>query len=337
MIFMSRQRLLAREHSLAQADAIYKTPEAPTLGIDCVPDEYASDCELAPGIFDRIVENSHEFFSHSTPRQFTRTGNKLSFESNLCTSIPENNVVHCNFFQASRRDLAAIILPYWNASGEKFDRIASLLALCGVSTLRLSLPYHDNRRPHAWPIARFMVSSNIGRTIQSVRQAVLDVRCAIDWLMSQGYAEVTVIGFSIGSCIATIAAAHDVRVRSIVQVLMASNFAEVVWTGIATEHIRRSLEGYIDLEMLKRVWAGISPDTYVDDLFSNATKVLMLTARFDPVFLPRLADEIEREYVNHSVDYDWRVINCGHYTLGEFPHNFKALVPVIRWLRGRTR
>ena len=333
MICFSRRSTLARENRLAQVDEIHKIPETPSLGVDYVPEEYVSNENRMPYIFDKIIESSQYFYSHSTPTEFCSNGNLLIFESNLSTQIPENNTVYCKLYPSSDRQRVAVILPYWNADGESFNRIASLLAFFGVSALRMSLPYHDQRRPSTWPIAKHMVSPNIGRTIQAIRQAVLDVRCGIDWLISQGFSKIALIGFSIGSCIATIAAAHDPRVRTIAQILMASNFAEVVWTGMSTRHIRKSLETCMDLGTLKSVWAGISPDTYVRPLSENSTKVLMVTGRYDPVFLPRLAAEIEQKYLEYSIDYQWRVLRCGHYTLGDFPHNAMALGSVIRWLR----
>ena len=48
----------------------------------------------------------------------------------------------------------------------------------GVSALRLSLPYHDDRMPPELTRADYIVSSNIARTIQVCRQAVLDAKRA---------------------------------------------------------------------------------------------------------------------------------------------------------------
>ena len=328
-----KSRILSREQSLEQVSSVYKLSETPEMGIEYTPQQFAEDSENP---FGGIIERSEEFFAHTFLEEVEQHGGRIAFTSNLHTNVPENNVVCGMFFPARNTNMATIILPNWNAEGESFDRMARLFAICGVSALRISLPYHDCRQPTNWPFAKHMVSSNIGRTIQSVRQAVLDVRCGIDWLVSMGYKKIAIVGASIGSCVATIAAAHDNRVNGIVQLLMASNFAEAVWTGIATRHIRESfesLDGFTDLVQLKHLWAGISPDTYVSSLSDNDTKVLMVTGRYDPVFLPHLAEEIADHYTQYSVEHKWKLLSCGHYTFGDFPYNAIATMTALRWLR----
>ena len=337
MLLFSKRRRYEREHMLAQLDALHKVPEIPEMGLDFVPKQFLRISDRPTTIFDGVVQECDRFFAHTTPQEFEQYNNRIVFESNLLTNVLENNVVYANFFPARNRDKAVIILPYWNAVGSPFDRIAFAFATCGIAALRFSLPYHDCRRPADWPIAKYMVSANIGRTIQSIRQAVLDVRCGIDWLSSLGYKKIAIVGVSIGSCVATIAAALDKRVGAIAQLLMAGNFSEVVWTGAATTHIRESFNDYIDLPQLKRLWAAISPDTYVPKLAANGTDILMITGAYDSVFLPRLTDELVESYNAHSVNYRWKVLNCGHYTLADIPYNWFAFITVLRWLRRTVR
>ena len=74
------------------------------------------------------------------------------------------------------------------------------------------------------------------------RQAVVDVRSCVDWLESQGYVQVGVLGTSLGSCYAFIAAAMDARLKVCAFNYAATYFGDVVWTGQSTRHIRRGLE-----------------------------------------------------------------------------------------------
>ena len=78
-----------------------------------------------------------------------------------------------------------------------------------MSALRLTLPYHDQRRSADLQRADHLVSTNIGRTLQSMRQAVLDTRAAVRWLKNEGYERVGILGTSVGSCIAFLAFAHE--------------------------------------------------------------------------------------------------------------------------------
>ena len=95
-----------------------------------------------------------------------------------------------------------VVLPQWNAGPEDHVALARLLARFGISALRLSLPYHDARMPPELHRADYIVSANVGRTVQVCRQAVLDARRAVDWLESRGYERIGILGTSLGSCLA---------------------------------------------------------------------------------------------------------------------------------------
>jgi len=47
------------------------------------------------------------------------------------------------------------------------------------------MPYHDIRMPAEISRADYAVSANIGRTLDAVRQGVVDVRCCLDWRSSR--------------------------------------------------------------------------------------------------------------------------------------------------------
>ena len=148
--------------------------------------------------------------------------------------------------------------------------LAQLLARFGISGLRLSLPYHDVRMPAELERADYMVSSNVGRTLQACRQAVLDVRQCVDWLERRGYESIGITGTSIGSCVSFLAYAHEPRLRAGVFNHVSSYFADVVWTGISTRHVRQGFEGEVELETLRRAWLPISPNAFIHRLKHDA-------------------------------------------------------------------
>src|SRR5206468_921669 len=105
-------------------------------------------------------------------------------------------MVYARYFPAASSDRAVIVMPQWNADEEGHLALCRLLARFGISALRLSLPYHDQRKPGELERADYMISSNVGRTIQAMRQAVQDVRRAADWLIARGTKHVGVMGTS---------------------------------------------------------------------------------------------------------------------------------------------
>jgi hypothetical protein len=96
-----------------------------------------------------------------------------------------------------------------------------------------------------------MLSANLGRTLQAVRQAVVDARASIDWLQSQGYSKFAILGTSLGSCIGLITFAHDSRLQVSIQNHVSPYFADVVWKGISTLHVLDGLKGMIELDDLR--------------------------------------------------------------------------------------
>ena len=272
------------------------------------------------------IEHSHEFFGYRPPADFALDGKLLRFTSPVHTPYPENNVVHGQWFPAQhksgRKRCAAVVLPHWNASAGQHGALCRGMAKLGISALRISLPYHDYRMPAELQRADYAVSSNIGRTIDATRQAVIDVRACADWLQSQGYDRIGIVGTSLGSCYAYLASAHDERFRVNVFNHCSTYFADVVWEGLSTRHIREGLESEITLERLRDAWMAISPPNYRDLYASQPKKSKFIYAKYDTTFPPHLSEQVVQHARESNLDHEVVVMPCGHYTLGETPFKF---------------
>ena len=195
----------------------------------------------------------------------------LRFTSPVRTPYPENDRVNARWFPAPPAKMAGkpkqaiIVMPHWNADAFSHNALCSVFNRFGVSALRLSKPYHDIRRPPELARADYAVSANVGRTIASCRQGVVDIRCCIDWLEQQGYQQFGILGTSLGSCYAFLAAAMDSRIRVAAFNHASMSFGDVVWTGQSTRHIREAFEDIgMTHQRLRDVWAAISPSQYMD-------------------------------------------------------------------------
>ena len=270
------------------------------------------------------IRHSEEFFSYRTPTDFQIVNDSiLRFTSPVRTPYPANNIVHGQWFPAREKTRkAVVVLPHWNATHDQHVALSKGIAWLGISALRLSLPYHDFRMPAELRRADFAVSSNIGRTLDAGRQAVIDVRCAFDWLEQQGYDRLGIVGTSLGSCYACLASAHDPRIRVNVFNHCSTYFADVVWTGLSTIHVRKGLEGHIDLDRLREAWRAISPFDFLARYATLPKKTLFIYSRFDTTFLPRFSEDTVREVARLGIDHKLVVMPCGHYTLGETPFKY---------------
>jgi len=268
-----------------------------------------------------ILAQSDAFYAYKTPSEFHLEGGCLFFTSPVRTPVPNNNRVRARWFPAGRRG-DVVVLPQWNADQESHNALCRIFNILGISALRLSLPYHDHRKPPETERADYAVSSNLGRTLDAARQAVADTRSCLDWLESQGYLKLGIVGTSLGSCYAYLASAHDERLKVNVFNHCSTTFAEVVWTGQATRHVRLGLEADLSLERLRRAWMAISPIAYVEKLARWPKKSLFIYARYDLTFLPEFSRQIIAQSLRLQPDSMVAVLPCGHYTSGKTPFKF---------------
>jgi dienelactone hydrolase len=248
----------------------------------------------------------------------------LRFTSPVRTPYPENDLANARWYPAEGKPRQAmIVMPQWNADAFSHNVLCSLFNRFGISALRLSKPFHDIRRPAETDRSDYAVSANIGRTLAAGRQAVVDVRCCLDWLESQGYEEFGILGTSLGSCYAFIAAAHDARLRVTAFNHASMAMGDVVWTGQSTRHVREGFEqAGLTQELIYRLWSGLSPVAYMSRFAANSRKVLVIHARYDLTFLPEYSEQVVAAFAEHGIDFVSKVLPCGHYTTGEFPYKF---------------
>ena len=217
-----------------------------------------------------------------------------------------------------------MVLPHWNASATQHAALCAGIAKFGIHALRVSLPYHDFRMPAELERADYAVSSNLGRTIDATRQAVIDTRCCVDWLEQQGFESIGIVGTSLGSCYAYLASVHDPRLKVNVFNHCSTYVADVVWEGLSTQHIRQGLETNVTLEQLREAWNVISPPNYVERYARMGKKPLFLYARYDTTFPTRFSEQVIAKARELGFEHRAVALPCGHYSLGETPFKFMA-------------
>jgi pimeloyl-ACP methyl ester carboxylesterase len=325
-------------------------------GLDWMPQNgHPADAPAADVIgswVSEVMADSDAFFTPAPTSDYTLTpasdGDVLTFPSAFVTPHETNNTVHCRYFPAAGADArlkasrsssnssardrsakasaerhpsaAVLVLPQWNSDPGGHVGLCKLLAWNGMSALRLSLPYHDQRMPPELHRADYIVSANVTRTLQVCRQAVLDARRAIAWLAAQGYERIGILGTSLGSCLALLTTAHEPLIR--VQALnhISPHFADVVWRGLSTRHVREGLDGHIELDLLRALWRPISPRWYLDRLRDRRT--LLVYARYDLTFPVDLSEDLVHAFRELDVPHEVAVLRCGHYSTGKTPFKF---------------
>ena len=294
-----------------------------------------------PAFFAVPATTDYEFTPASQALRDGGEAGTLRYPSALTTPHPENNTVAGRWFPApddaplgtagATRGRAVVVLPQWNSDAGGHIGLSRLLARFGVSALRLSLPYHDARMPPELTRADYIVSSNVVRTVQVCRQAVLDARLAVAWLAEQGFERIGILGTSLGSCLAMLTAAHEPRIRAQALNHVSPWFADVVWRGLSTRHVREGLDGHIEIDALRDLWQPISPWSYLDRV--GDTRTLLVYARWDLTFPVDLSRQLIDEFARRGLPHEVAVLPCGHYSTGMAPFKFLDGYLLTRFLR----
>ena len=321
-----------------------------------------SDFDRMVALSNQIVRSSDDFFGYTTPSDFrmerrhpelfptnvrpetlaqdaalkaSAAEGKLApveflrFTSPVKSHFVENDQVNARWFpadpakQAGKPLQALIVMPQWNADAFSHNALCEIFNRFGISCLRLSKPYHDIRRPAELERSDYAVSANIGRTISSCQQAVTDIRACVDYLESIGYEQFGVLGTSLGSAYAFIAAAHDARLKVCAFNHASTWFGDVVWTGQSTRHVREAFDlAGLTQETVRQIFRAISPMAYMEKFAANEKRVLVVHATYDLTFLEEFSLDVLKNFNEYGVDYVSRVLPCGHYTTGETPYKY---------------
>ena len=339
-------------------------------GLDWIPEHHESQAPPLDRIGDyvsRVMADTDAFFTPPPTTDYTlrpaSDGDLLTFPSALTTPHESNNTVRCRYFRAkastpragaqrastatgrtgtgaldplngaagARSRAAVLVMPQWNSDAGGHVGLCKLLAWNGMSALRLSLPYHDQRMPPELSRADYIVSANVMRTLQVCRQAVLDARRAIAWLKRQGYDRIGILGTSLGSCLALLTAAHEPLVDAEALNHISPYFADVVWRGLSTAHVREGLDGHVELDLLRSIWQPISPYGYLERL--RHRKTLLVYARYDLTFPVDLSEDLVRAFQDLGIPHETAVLRCGHYSTGKAPFKFVDGYILTKFLR----
>src|SRR5258708_6204723 len=129
-----------------------------------------------------------------------------------------------------------------------------------------------------------------------------------------------ILGRSLGSCLSLLTTAHEPLIRAQALNHISPHFADVVWRGLSTRHVREGLNGNIELDLLRSLWRPISPRWYLDRLRDR--KTLLVYARYDLTFPVDLSEDLVQAFRDEQLPFELSVLRCGHYTTGKAPFKF---------------
>jgi dienelactone hydrolase len=215
----------------------------------------------------------------------------LSFPSDVQGEIPENNTVWAKYWhpkEPSGRRPAALLLHWLGGSYDTLELIGLRLAENGIPALMMYMPHYGPRRAKG-ARKEELLSPDLERSFANLRQAVLDVRRAGDWLASRPWVEpsrVGIVGISLGAIVGSIALGVDDRFGRSVLIIGGGDLAGIVFHGSKeTASQKKQLEeAGITPERFRELGREVEPLTFASRL--RPEELLLINAESDEV-IPR--------------------------------------------------
>ncbi len=272
-----------------------------------------------PSLLDRLAAYEVSDREFSWQLREVRQGEKytlywLSFPSAVKTEIPENDTVWCRFWQpkdGSKRRPAAVLLHWLGGSFDTLEIIGQRMAEQGIATCMLYMPGYGPRRSKEMGKS---MKQDMDRMLSSLRQAVLDVRRAGDWLARRPDIEpsrVGLVGISLGAVVGSLTLGVDDHFGRSVFLIGGGDLPAVVMNGsreTAEAKARLEKEG-LTVDKLRTMWRDVEPLTFASRV--RPQEVLLINAESDEVF-PKECTLKLRDAMG-SPEIRW--FKGGHYAL----------------------
>lgn len=235
----------------------------------------------------------------------------FNFPSTVKTSYLENNTVYLYLYQPSLKMKAPCVLlihSWLEKEGGYTEYIAHTLAKNNIVSCVMALPYHMRRAPKGTRSGSLFLTTDIEYSIQSVRQAIIDLRCSLDYLINFEEVDpsrIGLVGLSLGAIIMHTLMGVDERIKAGVSILGGGNLNDIVAKGVATipliiqgimkgvryHHYKRVREDFAnflrevreegDIERVKPAWEWFLLDPLVYAHLNHPRRVLFINGIFD--------------------------------------------------------
>jgi dienelactone hydrolase len=235
----------------------------------------------------------------------------LRFPSPITSDCPENNTVYAEYYRPEGKGpFAGVIILDITAGNQALSRtIATQLAQNGIAGLFVQMAYYGPRRP---PGSRLrLLSPSYERTMDAIRQTVLDLRRAAAWLGARSEIDrhrLGILGTSLGSFMACLTAEMEPRIQRLAVLLGGGGLVDAYWNDARAAPFRTAWTALGGTrEQLEALIAPADPLTCAANLRDR--RVLMIAARRDEIIPPRAAVALWKAAGSQKIVW----YDCTHY------------------------
>lgn len=212
----------------------------------------------------------------------------VQFPTAAVSDHEPNNVVHAELFmpphdaETELRGPAVIFLHYLDGNLTLPRIFSRSLALGGVTTLLVKMPYYHERRGDS---DLRMVTSEPEQTAEAVRQAALDVRYARAYLASRPEVDadrIGIAGISLGGIVGALAFQAEPRLDRGCFLLAGADLPTLLWESSLTSKFRPRWEAVgITRARIESAFAPVDPARYAGRTLGRP--VLLMCGKGDDV------------------------------------------------------
>ncbi len=235
----------------------------------------------------------------------------LKFPSPVTSACPENNTVHAEYYRPRGKGPfpGVIVLDITGGDQSLSRTIATCLAQNNIAALFVQMAYYGPRRPPGSKLR--LLSPNIERTMDAIRQTVLDIRRASAWLESRPEIDrkrLGIHGTSLGSMIGALAAEMEPRLSRVSICLGGGGLVDAYYDHPQATPYRKVWEAMGGTkEQVVRAFSPFDPITYARNL--KDCKVLMIAAKRDEIVPPKATEALWKAAGKPKIVW----YDCTHY------------------------
>jgi len=180
---------------------------------------------------------------------------------------------------------------------------ARTLNRLGWTAVFFHLPYHYGRRPAGAWSGEMAISSNLIRSAEGIRQAVVELRLVSQLLRERGAPHIGLWGTSYGGWVASLLAALEPGISTVWLLEPIVDADEVIWTSPASRTIRRQLKSRgISRELVLSHLPLVCPSYHVPLVAPE--RILLLAGVFDRVAPPATIRNLHEKWTgSHYAEF----------------------------------
>lgn len=252
----------------------------------------------------------------------------LTFPSPVKTDIAENNTVYAEYFRPKTQAKvpAVVVLDIMQGNQLIARGEAMWLAQNGVAAMVVVLPHYNQRRAPGSKVK--LVSPDIVRTMEGIRQGVLDCRCAIAWLAARPEVSADnlgMVGTSLGSFLTALTSANEPRIKNVCMVLGGGGLVDAYYDHPKAKPVTEWIDRFGGKRLVKNLVAPVDPITYAAQL--KGKNLLMIAAKDDEIVPPKAATQLWEATGKQRIVW----LDSGHVTAAFY------LMSVLQEMRDHVR